>query len=149
MTTIAAALNDLLFASDLPVEKAIDRHFTPGYRQRTDGAWDDLAGFTAHMTHLRGLVAGGEVEVHEELRNGSLYADRHTVTVTKTDGAIVRMEVYLFGEQAADGRFSRIEETTLLLDGTEADRGLGSARLPGLGFRHGRNRPAYAPPGTR
>ena len=149
MTTIAAALNDLLFTPDLPVEEAIDRHFAPGYRQRTDGSWDDRAGFTAHMTHLRSLVAHGEVEVHEELRNGSLYADRHTVTVTKTDGSTVRMEVYLFGEQAADGRFCRIEETTLLLDGTEADRVLGSARLPGLGFRHGRDKLADPPPGTQ
>jgi hypothetical protein len=130
MTSIAAALTDLLFTPDLPVEQAVGRHFTADYRQRTDGRWDDRAGFTAHVAHLRGLVADGKVEVHEELRSGPLYADRHTVAVTKTDGSTVRMEVYLFGEQAADGRFCRIEETTLLLDGAEADRGLGSARLP-------------------
>lgn len=35
--TITAALTDLLLRSDLPVGTAIDTHFTPGYRQRTDG----------------------------------------------------------------------------------------------------------------
>ncbi|MEU9047965.1 nuclear transport factor 2 family protein, partial [Kitasatospora sp. NPDC048343] len=40
----------------------------------------------------------------------------------------VRMEVYLFAEFAADGRFRRIEETTLMLEGADADRNLGSAR---------------------
>jgi hypothetical protein len=39
----------------------------------------------------------------------------------------VRQEVYLFGELADDGRFARIDETTLMLDGDEADRNLGSA----------------------
>jgi hypothetical protein len=38
------------------------------------------------------------------------------------------MEVYVFAELAPDGRFSRIEETTLMLQGDEADRNLGSAR---------------------
>lgn len=127
-TTIAAALTDLLFTPDLDLDAAINRHFTPDYRQRTDGRWDDRAGFAAHIRHLRDVVADGRIDVHEELSDGTRYADRHTVTVTKTDGSTVRMEVYLFGEHAPDGRFRRIEETTLLLAGSEADRALGSAR---------------------
>ncbi len=38
------------------------------------------------------------------------------------------MEVYVFADLAADGRFRRIEETTLLLQGSSADRTMGSAR---------------------
>ncbi len=127
-TTIAAALNDLLFNPGLDLGTAIDRHFAPDYRQRTDGAWDDRAQFALHIAHLRDVVTGGSVEVHEELSHGTAYADRHTVDVRKKDGSAVRMEVYLFGEFAADGRFRRIEETTLLLSGSDADRNLGSAR---------------------
>ncbi|MFI1648458.1 nuclear transport factor 2 family protein [Streptomyces avidinii] len=127
-TGISAALTDLLLSRDLTVEEAADRHFAPEYRQRTDGEWADRAGFIEHITHLRGVVDHGSVQVHEELYEGSKYADRHTVRVTKTDGSTVSMEVYLFGEFAADGRFSRIEETTLLLRGSAADRNLGSAR---------------------
>ncbi|WP_432145626.1 nuclear transport factor 2 family protein [Streptomyces sp. bgisy084] len=127
-TGIEAALNDLLFARDLTVQDAADRHFAPEYRQRTDGEWIDRAGFVEHITHLRTLVADGRVEVHEELCDGSKYADRHTVDITKKDGSAVRMEVYVFADFAPDGRFRRIEETTLMLQGADADRTMGSAR---------------------
>ncbi|MFB7254519.1 nuclear transport factor 2 family protein [Streptomyces nojiriensis] len=127
-TGITAALTDLLLNRDLTVQEAADRHFAPEYRQRTDGRWADRAGFIEHISHLRTVVGHGRVEVHEELYDGSRYADRHTVHVTKTDGSTVRTEVYLFGEFAPDGRFSRIEETTLMLEGSESDRDLGSAR---------------------
>ncbi|MCX4960372.1 MULTISPECIES: nuclear transport factor 2 family protein [Streptomyces] len=127
-TGITAALTDLLLNRDLTVQEAADRHFAPEYRQRTDGEWADRAGFIEHISHLRTVVDHGRVEVHEELYDGLKYADRHTVHVTKTDGSTVRTEVYLFGEFAPDGRFSRIEETTLMLEGSESDRDLGSAR---------------------
>ncbi|WP_327321395.1 nuclear transport factor 2 family protein [Streptomyces sp. NBC_01210] len=127
-TGIKAALTDLIFSSDLTVQEAADRHFTPEYRQRTDGKWDDRAGFVEHITHVRTIVAGGHVEVHDELYDGSKYADRHTVHITKKDDSTVSMEVYVFAELAPDGRFSRIEETTLMLQGSDADRNIGSAR---------------------
>ncbi|MFB0619343.1 nuclear transport factor 2 family protein [Streptomyces sp. AGS-58] len=127
-TGIEAALTDLVFRRDLTVPQAADRHFTPGYRQRTDGEWNDRAGFLAHIDHLRTVVADGRVQVHEELYDGSRYADRHTVHITKKDGSRVSMEVYVFADLAPDGRFSRIEETTLMLHGSDADRTLGSAR---------------------
>jgi hypothetical protein len=49
---IAAALTDLLFTPGLELHEA-DRHFARGYRQRTDGAWDDRDGFLEHIAHLR------------------------------------------------------------------------------------------------
>ncbi|MGW1791148.1 nuclear transport factor 2 family protein [Streptomyces tubercidicus] len=127
-TGIKAALNDLIFSRDLTVEDAAERHFTPEYRQRTDGEWLDRAGFVEHITHLRTLVADGEIEVHDELYDGSKYADRHTVHVTKKDGSTVRLEVYVFADFAPDGRFSRIEEVSLMLQGADSDRGIASAR---------------------
>ncbi|MFC1439190.1 nuclear transport factor 2 family protein [Streptacidiphilus sp. N1-10] len=127
-TDIHTALTDLLFNPALTVEQATERHFTPDFRQRTDGEWADRAGFVDHIEHLRTVVAAGSVQVHDELCDGATYADRHTVEVTKQDGSTVRMEVYVFAEMAPDGRFNRIEETTLMLQGTAADRGLGSAR---------------------
>lgn len=127
-TEIRAALTDLLFTPDLDLREAADRHFAPDYRQRTDGEWADRAGFVEHIAHLRTIVAAGSVEVHDELYDGPRYTDRHTVEITKTDGSTVRTEVYVFGEFAPDGRFRRIEETTLMLHGSEADRNLGSAR---------------------
>ncbi|KOU39629.1 nuclear transport factor 2 family protein [Streptomyces sp. WM6378] len=127
-TGIAAALTDLLFTPELDLHEAADRHFAPEYRQRTDGSWADRAEFLDHIAHLRTVVAEGSVEVHDELCEGLRYADRHTVRVTKKDGSTVRTEVYVFAEFAPDGRFRRIEEVTLMLEGSDADRNLGSAR---------------------
>jgi hypothetical protein len=83
---------------------------------------------TEHIAHLRRLTASGTIEVHEELVDGPLYAERHTIEIVNKDGSRVRTEVYLFGRHDADGRFSEIHETTLMLSGSEADRNLGSAR---------------------
>ncbi|MEU9015764.1 nuclear transport factor 2 family protein [Streptomyces sp. NPDC048479] len=127
-TGIKSALTDLLLNDEITLDEAADRHFTPDYRQRTDGEWADRTQFLDHIAHLRTLVAGGEVEVHEELYDGNKYADRHSCHITKKDGSTVSMEVYVFADLAPDGRFQRIEETTLMLKGSDADRNLGSAR---------------------
>ncbi|MGW4773711.1 nuclear transport factor 2 family protein [Nocardia sp. NPDC004278] len=127
-TDIATALTDLLFTPGLPLTEAIDRHFAPDYRQRTDGRWDTRAEFAEHIAHLREVVTTGSLRVLDEFVHDHTYADRHIVEVIKTDGTHVATEVYLFGEFAPDGRFRRIEETTLLLAGPESERNLGSAR---------------------
>lgn len=127
MTDIASALRDLL-GSDESLDTALDRHFAPNYRQRTDGVWDDRAGFAEHIAHLREVVASIDVDVLDEFVDGQRYADRHVVTVTKRDGSRVIQEVYLFGQQDGSGRFERVEEVTMMLSGDEADRGMGSAK---------------------
>lgn len=109
-TTIATALKDLLLTPDLPLEEAVDRHFAP------------------HIAHLRGVVAGGTIEVHDELAAGAAYAERHTIEIVKADGSASSHEVYVFAERGPDGRFVRLEEVTLMVAGAEDDRGLGSAR---------------------
>ncbi|MBS2534233.1 nuclear transport factor 2 family protein [Catenulispora sp. NF23] len=128
--TIATALTDLLLSPDLPLDEALDRHFAPDYRQRTDGVWIDRAGFAEHIAHLRGVVADGTIRVHDELAgaDGVRYAERHTIDIVKADGSTASHEVYVFAERAPDGRFVRLEEVTLMVAGSEADRGLGSAR---------------------
>ncbi|MFJ7593154.1 nuclear transport factor 2 family protein [Streptomyces sp. NPDC097617] len=124
-TDITRAINDLLFTPGLDLTEAIDRHFAPDYRQRTNGVWSDRTSFARHMTRLRSLIRGGQVEVQDELRDGLSYADRHTVALTHHDGHTSRTEVYLFARMAPDGRFLRVEETTLLVTGDTEDANLG------------------------
>jgi len=128
MTDIKTALDDLIGNRAMPLDEAADRHFSPHYRQRTNGTWDDRAGFLEHITHLREAVATISVEVLDELVDGRRYADRHVVTIRKRDGEQVVQEVYLFGDLDEHGRFERVEETTLMLSGAEADRSLGNAK---------------------
>lgn len=124
-TDITRAINDLLFTPGLDLAEALDRHFTPDYRQRTDGVWSDRTSFAQHITSLRSLIRSGHIEVHDELRDGLRYADRHTVTLSRHNGRISRTEVYLFAQLAPDGRFHRVEETTLLITGHPDDGNLG------------------------
>lgn len=127
-TNIHSALDELLNRQDLPLEAVIDHHFSPEYRQRTNGCWDDRAGFTRHARKLREIVASARIEMLDELRDGTRYADRHRVHIAKRDGTHVVQEVYLFAELDINGRFLRVEETTLMLEGPEADRDIGSVR---------------------
>ncbi|WP_217631337.1 nuclear transport factor 2 family protein [Rhodococcus triatomae] len=126
--SVARALDALLNDRDTPLAEIVDRHFTPDYRQRTDGSWDDRAGFVRHIEHLRSLVRRASVTVLDELVDGDTYAERHVVEVDKVDGSRAAHEVYVFAQITADGRFSRLEEATVLLAGSGRDAELGRAR---------------------
>ncbi|AFK00417.1 nuclear transport factor 2 family protein [Cronobacter sakazakii] len=126
--TIDTVLNALLNQQERPLEDVLDSYFSPDYRQRTDGAWDDRQGFAHHARKLRELISFASIDVLDELRDGRRYATRHRVQCTKRDGEEVVMEVYMFAETDNEGRFTRIEETTLMLEGKAHDRDLGSAR---------------------
>ncbi|NHV09531.1 nuclear transport factor 2 family protein [Cronobacter turicensis] len=126
--TITTVLNALLNQQELPLEDVLNRYFSPAYRQRTNGAWDDRQEFAHHARKLRELVSFASINVLDELRDGKRYATRHRVECTKRDAEEVVMEVYMFAETDDEGRFVRIEETTLMLKGREDDRDLGSAR---------------------
>ena len=127
---IARALGEVCFGQEAahPLEETIDRYFSADYEQRTDGETVDRAGFVAHIRTLRSLVAEGRIEVLEALRVGERIADRHRVTVTKTDGITSEIEVYLFGTFDGGGRLRRVDEVSRVVVGGEADAALARAR---------------------
>ena len=127
-TTIRTVLDTLLNQPEVPLHTWLDRHFSPNYRQRTNGHWDDRAGFEAHACKLRALVRSAQIEVLDELRQDRRYASRHRVRVTQHSGGAVTQEVYLFAHLDEQGRFERVEELTLMLEGSEADRDIGRVR---------------------
>ncbi len=116
MTTIKDAVHDLFNNTQLPPEEVVVRHFSPTFRQRTNGTWDDRPQFLARAVELRKVVEHATITVLDELTDGARYAERHVVDLLNRDGRRLRQEVYVFGERDADGRFSRIEETTLMLE---------------------------------
>lgn len=126
--SIDTVLDEIINQQELPLEKVLDRHFSPNYRQRTNDSWEDREGFAHHARKLREICVFARIDVLDELRHRNLYATRHRVQCTKRDGTEVVMEVYMFAETDESGRFQRIEETTLMLKGTESDRDLGNAK---------------------
>lgn len=48
--------------------------------------------------------------------------------VLKHDGGVVMQEVYLFAQMDEQGRFERVEDRTLILEGRDADRDIGRVR---------------------
>ncbi len=127
-TDIRLALDGILNQQQLPLDNVLDSHFSPDYRQRTDGHWDDREAFVRHARKLREVVASARIDMLDEFRDGNRYADRHRVHITKRDGTQVVQEVYLFAELDAEGRFARVEETTLMLEGADSDREIGSMK---------------------
>jgi hypothetical protein len=128
MTTVKALLDDLLNRQAISLPQVLDTHLGADYRQRTDGVWSDRREAGEHFAYLRAIVDHAEVTVLEDLTDGRQYAERHLVDIAKRDGGRVLQEFYVFGELLPDGRFARLEEVALMLDGAEADRGIGSAR---------------------
>lgn len=113
MTTIKDAVDDLFNHQQLPAEEAVDRHYGPTFRQRTNGSWEDRPGFVARIVHLRNVVEHASITVLDELTDGPRYAERHVADLVQRDGTRMLQEVYVFAERDPDGRFVRIEETTL------------------------------------
>lgn len=113
VTTLKDALADLLQNQDLSVDEAADRHISPDFRQRTNGQWDDRAGFLTRIAHLRSTTQHTTITVLDELTDGDRYAERHIIDLLRNDGQRIVQEVYLFAALDSDGRLERIEEVTL------------------------------------
>lgn len=115
MSTLKEAIDDLFDHPQLSAAEALDRHFAPAFRQRSNGHWDDRAAFCERMLLLREVIEHATITVLDELVDGDRYAERHVIDLLKRDGTRMAQEVYVFAERDADGRFTRIEETSFAL----------------------------------
>ncbi len=116
MSTLKEAIEDLLNNRELTVDEAADKHFSPDFRQRTNGSWDDRIAVIARITVLREVIVQITVTILNEFDNAKSYAERHIIEMVKHDGERICQEVYVFAERDNDQRFTQIEETTLKLD---------------------------------
>lgn len=116
MSTIKEAVEDLLNNRQLTADEALDRHFSPDFRQRTNGLWENRAAVCARIISLREVVKHSTITILDELVAADRYAERHVIELLKHDGQRIVQEVYLFATRDPDGRFNRIEEATVLLE---------------------------------
>jgi len=71
--------------------------------------------FVAHVVQLRSIIAVDfALESHCFLRDGNLFAEKHTLAATMREGGGERVEVegYIFGELGEDGRALWVDEQT-------------------------------------
>lgn len=110
MHALKAAVEDLLNHRQLSVEDAMDRHFSPTFRQRTNGIWEDRAAVLQRIAQLRSTLRHATFTVRDALACGNRYAEQHTIALAMCDGSEVALQVYVFAERDGDGRFAWIEE---------------------------------------
>lgn len=115
VSSLKEAIEDLFNNAALSTAQAMALHFTPSFRQRVNGTWIDHAGFLSAVVTLKASVDHVKITVLDELSDGSRYAERHVIDLSKRDGQQVRQEVYVFAHRSEDGRFTQLEETTLAL----------------------------------
>ncbi|MGX1887745.1 nuclear transport factor 2 family protein [Streptomyces sp. NPDC055287] len=93
----------------------IDRYYTPDFVQFNDGILIDREKLIAHLRPVKKTLESGSYEVKEAMADGNRIAARLVVRAAMKKGTKVDTEVYLFGDLAPDGRFSRIDQITRTL----------------------------------
>jgi hypothetical protein len=107
---ISQALRELAFDDRVPVAEAMDRYFAPDFEHRNSGQLRTRAEFAAMAAQAREGIAHATVTVLDEIQDGSHYAERHLLDVTRKDGGKQRAEIYIIGRYAEDGRFAALHE---------------------------------------
>ncbi|WP_115529243.1 MULTISPECIES: nuclear transport factor 2 family protein [Xanthomonas] len=107
---LKAAVDDLLNNRQLSVEEAMDRHFSPDFRQCTNGLREERTAVSERIVQLREDLQHATFVVHDEFCCGNRYAQRHTIALAMRHGPALALDVYVFAERDADGRFLWIDE---------------------------------------
>lgn len=115
---ISEALQALIFEPDPGVElhQVLDRYYAPDYTHRSDGKTLNRDEFAEMAASVQGQVTEGTVNVLDELRDGSTYAERHVFHITLKDGSAQSREIAIFGTFAEDGRFRHLSEIGFDID---------------------------------
>ena len=92
--SLSAAMNAIFSAERVSLERAVETHYTPDFRIKTNGVWSDRATWMEHAGFLRSVIADIHIEVLDELEADGRHAERHVVAIEKRDGGADRTEIY-------------------------------------------------------
>ncbi|KAK1749402.1 hypothetical protein QBC47DRAFT_395852 [Echria macrotheca] len=109
--TWAAALLHAFNGPDDEIEEA----FLALYNKHTvfniNGETYSFEKFLVHVASVRNILANFKIESHCFLRDGNMFAEKHTLTATrKEDGMQVGAEGYVFGELDGGSRAIWVDE---------------------------------------
>ena len=119
-------ITDLQAASDESSCRALTQRLLTDLFAGTLANALNFAEFVGHLDHVRTQTNGITFRVEQACCTPHLLADRHIVTVSKTDGETSEIEVYLFA-RLREGKIWRIDEVTRVIKGDHADKSLASA----------------------
>ena len=106
------------------VEPTMLKLYTKETKITIDGKSYDWDAFMANVAWVRDVSSKVDINSHCFLRDGNLFAEKHTLTATmKSDGPPVTVEGYIFGELGDDGKALWVDEQPRTLDqaGASAD----------------------------
>lgn len=111
-TSLVTILTELFFGDEEQesLETALDRLISPGFQQRINGDVYNREDYPAHVREMQASVAGGRVDVVEEMRDGRRIAGRYLFNVLQAAGEPAVFESHIFAELASDGRLLRMAE---------------------------------------
>lgn len=106
-------------------EAVIQVYFSTDYIQVVDGHTLDYTGFKQHIQKLKELIDTVEVKVLNFAKRGCTVFTKHQVQSVLRDGS--RHKHFVMAEFTfQDGKISRCEELTFLLEGSASGKDLGS-----------------------
>ncbi|KAK0750827.1 hypothetical protein B0T18DRAFT_401138 [Schizothecium vesticola] len=111
--TLLQALN----GPDSDVEPTFLKLYTRDTTITLDGKSYTLESFLTHVMQLRSIAVDFELNSHCFLRDGNLFAEKHTLAGTMREGgARVEVEGYIFGEIDESGKAGWVDEQTRTLE---------------------------------
>lgn len=107
---LRAFTHQMTFGDEDPAV-VLDRYYTDDFEHHNDGIRLDRARLIAHARPVRRNVRSCKLDVFDTLIDGDRVAARYAIRAVMRNGHAPTMEVYMFGELAADGRLRRIFST--------------------------------------
>ena len=110
-----AAVSKLFNGPESEIEDSILALYTADVTVTANGSSMKMADFIAYVQNIRNIAASVEIKSHVFLRDGNLFADKHTVIGTGHDGSKTQAENLVIGELNEEGKCFWIEEQSRLV----------------------------------
>jgi hypothetical protein len=106
-------LNDSFAVGDEEFDNLFKAAFSPELEMIFGGQPRNFDDMYNSLKGLRTRIASSKVKVLYFLRDGNIFAERHSVESTGKDGKITIVEAYCFGEADEQGRIRKVDEAVV------------------------------------
>jgi hypothetical protein len=106
------AVSKIFNGPESEIEDNILALYTPDVSVTANGSLMTMAELTAYINTIRSTAVSVEITSHYFLRDGNLFADKHTVIGIGHDGSKTQVEVLVIGQLNEEGKCFWIEEAS-------------------------------------